>query len=34
MQMNPDGDSGGDGECESGDTEDRSDYSSSEDIDL
>ena len=34
MHMNPDGDSGGDGECESSDTEDRSDCSSSEDMDL
>ena len=32
--MNPDGDSGGDGECESSDTEDRSNCSSSEDMDL
>ena len=32
--MNPDGDSGGDGECESTGTEDRSDCSSSEDMDM
>jgi len=32
--MNPDGNSGGDGECESSDTEDRSNCSSSEDMDL
>jgi len=35
MYMNPDGNSGGrDGKCESGDTENRSDCSSSEDMDL
>lgn len=34
VHMNPEGDSGGEGECESGDTEDRSDCSSSEDMDL
>ena len=34
IHVNPDGDSGGDGECESSDTEDRSDCSSSEDVDL
>jgi len=32
--MNPDGDSGGDGERESSDTEDRSDFSSNDDMDL
>ena len=32
--MNPDGDTGGDGERESGDTDDRSECSSSEDMDL
>jgi len=32
--MNPDGDGGGDIECESSDTEDRSDCSSSEDMDF
>jgi hypothetical protein len=32
--MNPEGDRGGDGERESCDTEDRSDCSSSEDMDL
>jgi len=34
IHMNPEGDSGGDGERESCDTEDRSDSSSSEDMDL
>jgi len=34
VHMNREGDSGGDGECESLDTEDRSDCSSSEDFDL
>jgi len=34
IHMNPEGDSGGDGERESCDTEDRSDCSSSEDMDL
>jgi len=34
IHMNPDGDRGGDGECESSDTENRSDCSSSEDMDL
>jgi len=34
IHMNTDGDSGGDGEFESSDTEDRSDCSSSEDMDL
>ena len=34
IHMNPEGDSGGDGECESCDTMDRSDCSSSEDMDL
>ena len=34
IHMNPEGDSGGDGERESGDTEDRSDCLSSEDMDL
>jgi hypothetical protein len=34
MQMNPDGDSGRDGECESSDTEDRNHCSSSEDMDM
>ena len=34
IHMNPDGDSGGDGEHESGDTKDRSDCSSNEDMDL
>ena len=34
IHMNPDGDSGGDGERESSDTKDRSDCSSSEDMDL
>jgi len=34
IHMNPEGDSGGDGEHESCDTEDRSDCSSSEDMDL
>ena len=32
--MNPNGDSGGDGKCESSDTEDKSDCSSSEHMDL
>jgi len=32
--MNPEGDSGGDGEHESSDTEDRSDCLSSDDMDL
>jgi hypothetical protein len=31
MDLNPDSDSGGNGECESGDIEDGTDYSSSED---
>ncbi len=34
IHMNPDGDSGGDGERESTGTEDRSDCSSSEDMDM
>ena len=34
IQMNPDGNSGGDGECESSDTKDRSNCSSKEDMDL
>jgi len=34
IHMNPEGDSGGDGECESCDTKDRSVCSSSEDMDL
>ena len=34
IHLNPEGDSGGDGEHESSDTEDRSDCSSSEDVDL
>jgi len=34
IYMNPEGDSGGDGEHESSDTEDRSNCSSSEDKDL
>ena len=34
IHMNPDGDSGGDGERESSDTEDRSDFSSNDDMDL
>ena len=34
IHMNPDGDTGGDGERESSDTEDRCDCSSSEDMDL
>jgi len=34
IHMNSDGNSGGDGECEGSDTEDRSDCSSSEDMDL
>jgi len=34
IHMNPDGDSGGDGERESSDTENRSDCSSSVDVDL
>ena len=34
MHMNPDGNTGGDGERESGDTDDRSEYSWSEDMDL
>ncbi len=34
IHMNPDGDIGGDGEHESSDTDDRSDCSSSEDMDL
>ena len=34
IHMNPDGNSGGDGERESSDTNDRSDCSSSEDMDL
>ena len=34
IHMNPDGNSGGDGERESSDTEDGSDCSSSEDMDL
>ena len=34
IHMNPDGDSGGDGECESSDKKDRSDCSSSEDMGL
>jgi len=33
LHMNPEGDSGGDGECESSDTEDRCDCSS-EDVDF
>ena len=32
--MNPGGNTGGDGECESSDTDDRSDCSSIEDMDL
>jgi len=34
IHMNPEGDSGGDGEHESSDTEDRSDCLSSDDMDL
>jgi hypothetical protein len=34
VHMNPEGDSGGDGEHESSDTENRCDCSSSEDMDL
>jgi len=34
IHMNPEGNSGGDGECEISDTEDWSDCSSSEDMDL
>ena len=34
IHMNTDGDSGDDGEFESSNTEDRSDFSSSEDMDL
>ena len=34
IHMNPDGDSGDDGERESSDTEERNDCSSSEDMDL
>ena len=34
IHMNPDGSSGGDGECQSSDTKDRSNSSSSEDMDL
>jgi len=34
IHMNPDDNSGGNGECESSDTKDRSDCSSSVDVDL
>jgi hypothetical protein len=34
IHMNPEGSSGGDGKCESSDTEDRSGCSSSDDMDL
>ena len=34
IRVNPDGDSGGDGECESSDTDDRGEVISSEDVDL
>ena len=34
IHIYPDGDSGGDGQCESSDTKDRSNSSSSEDMDL
>jgi len=34
IRMNPEGDSGGDGECECTDTVDSSDCSSSDDMDL